>query len=261
MLLITCNYLAVRLPAEITLPHRDYPRPTIFNLSGSYRHSAVPFQNTAGLSSASSETKLSNTQHGPRPRPLFIEKPLLQLSKEDPLNYSFFLEGVTLLAYDIAWLCASQGVFVGERGSFSEVSQMGRNLYYLLIHRASPFMNEAIRPSDCNHAGPETPKVSQGIGRFGQYSHGTACDFRGAVPGFDPAAAVKLLSPIKLADQLKKKLGGDTPVGDWDMVDDDIPNGISDPAAVESQDVAAKAGGNSLPKPSGSNGWMKVKNR
>lgn len=43
LLVLSTHYLAIRLPAEITLPHRDYPMPTIFPLDSSYKYSDVPF--------------------------------------------------------------------------------------------------------------------------------------------------------------------------------------------------------------------------
>ena len=97
---LVAHYLSVRLPAEVTLPHRDYPRPTIFNLASSYQHGPTPFHSGSGSGSglmrplsSSSLSRDADPRHLSRPRPLFIDKSLSQLSREDPAAYSFFLEG------------------------------------------------------------------------------------------------------------------------------------------------------------------------
>lgn len=67
-----------------------------------------------------------------RPRPLSLDKPLPQLAKEDGIAYSLFIEGVTLLAWDVAWLCRTQGINVGAQ-SWDEICSIGKNLWQLLV--------------------------------------------------------------------------------------------------------------------------------
>jgi len=71
-----------------------------------------------------------------QPRPLHIEKKLSEVAKEDSVAYALFVEGMTLLVWDIAWICKTQGLSVGDN-SWEEVCAMGRNLWQLLA-AASP---------------------------------------------------------------------------------------------------------------------------
>ncbi|KAJ6442899.1 UV radiation resistance protein/autophagy-related protein 14 [Purpureocillium lavendulum] len=265
IVMLVSHYLAVRLPAEITLPHRDYPRPTIFNLPSSYQHGPVSFPSASSstLVSSSTQARDPDSHHVPRPRPLFVDKPLPQLSKEDPAMYSFFLEGVTLLAYNIAWLCSCQGVSIGDKGSFEDMCHMGRNLYnFVLASQLQGYVQPSKPENNVSHAedGNTVESRSNWIGR---YSHGTTYYYLSGVEGTDFIRTFKLPNPMKLADKLKKKLLGDAPGADWEVLDDDAwkpddgPNG--DAAAKALADKKGLEGKGS-PRP-GTNGWTKVKHR
>ncbi|KFY48840.1 hypothetical protein V496_10218, partial [Pseudogymnoascus sp. VKM F-4515 (FW-2607)] len=117
----------------------------------------VPFPGTRPTTPSPSASRLLVT-HGrsrtppplnlnlPRPRPLFVKTPLPRLAKEDPAAYTTFVEATALLAYNVAWLCKSQGVDIGAGGagkekgvSFEDMTALGRNLYNLLVGgRAAP---------------------------------------------------------------------------------------------------------------------------
>ncbi|KAH7320042.1 UV radiation resistance protein and autophagy-related subunit 14-domain-containing protein [Stachybotrys elegans] len=265
ILMLASHYLAIRLPAEITLPHRDYPRPTIFNLAGSYKHAEVTFPNTPG-SILPVEARSSDTRHVPRPRPLFVDKPLPQLSKEDPTTYSYFIEGVTLLAYDIAWLCSSQGISVGEKTSFDDICNMGRNLYNLLINQRSsnkddsPGSNGSGKTAQAEQQDPDAPQSC-----IGHYSHGTMHRFLGGAEGTELIRSFKLPGPMKLADRLKKKLLGDAPAPDWEILEDDEwkveETRESTPGDAKEIPSVAKSSTGPEPTRSGTSGWMKLKSR
>lgn len=221
--MLASTYLAIKLPAEITLPHRDYPSPTIFSLASSYRHGEVPFPGTVALPPATPADQ--SPKHVPRPRPLFIDRPLLTLAKEDQSQYSLFIEGVVLLAYDIAWACCTQGVPIGDKTSYEEVCNMGRNLYNLLIGnqlnnhpntrlaQASDGADVAKSSSD-QLSNPSKPMM-------GRYSHGTTHTFLGSAEGNEFLRTFKLPNPVKLADRLKKKMLSDADGLDWEMLGDD----------------------------------------
>ncbi|XP_044719932.1 vacuolar sorting and autophagy-related subunit [Hirsutella rhossiliensis] len=244
ILMLVSHYLAIRLPAEITLPHRDFPQPTIFNLAGSYQHGPVAFPNGSNIT-PSLQTHDPDSHHVPRPRPLFVDKPLPQLSKEDPATYSFFLEGVTLLAYDIAWLCSTQGVSIGDKGSFEDMCHMGRNLYNLLLGaQMQGYTNLSVKAVGRRDL-TQDEAADNWIGR---YSHGSMYYYLGGVEGTEFIRRFKLPSPMKLADRLKKKLLGDAHAADWEVLDDD---------AWRVDEVPNDAGGGAK----GSNGWTKVKHR
>ncbi|ROW07796.1 hypothetical protein VMCG_03584 [Cytospora schulzeri] len=229
ILMLASHYLAIRLPAEITLPHRDYPKPTIFSLASSYRHGEIPFPGTVVLPPP--EPRDQNPKHVPRPRPLYIDRPLLTLAKEDPSTYSLFIEGVVLLAYNIAWACCTQGVPIGDKSSYEDVCNMGRNLYNLLIgnqltnNPASRFVPPPPLPDGADIPGsPETTRDQLGGDpkpMMGRYSHGTAHTFLGSAEGNEFTRGFKLPNPVKLADRLKKKMLSDADGLDWEMLNDD----------------------------------------
>ncbi|KAI1492792.1 UV radiation resistance protein and autophagy-related subunit 14-domain-containing protein, partial [Biscogniauxia mediterranea] len=250
LLWLASHYLAIRLPAEITLPHNDYPRPTIFSLSSSYHHGDVAFPGSSPLPPDPRDRQFT---HVPHPRPLFLDKPLSALSKDDPPAYNAFLEAVCLLAYDIVWLCRTQGVPVGDNTgtNFDDFACLGRNLYNLLINSSLQRSPQQIADSSPGHAnnantgnhdiGPTTPTttaananppslLSKNTPRMGWYSHGTAHTFLGASPGTELTRSFRLPNPVKLADRLKARLlqaqenaaaaaASSTP--EWEVLDDD----------------------------------------
>lgn len=248
ILMLASHYLAIRLPAEVTLPHRDYPRPTIFSLASSYRHGDIFFPGSALPQQAADTRSEGNSPHIPRPRPLFVDKPLPLLLKEDPSSYSLFLEGVTLLAYDIAWACSSQGVSIGDKNSYEDVCNIGQNLWRLLIgdqlHRKAgeptfPNPVDSPRDDDAQRAKPQ----------IGRWSHGTTHSFLGGAEGTEYIRNFKLPAPIKLADRLKKKLSNEAPMLEWEKID-------GDEARAGDEDMGEGAN-----RTAGLNGWTKVKNR
>ncbi|KAK1247201.1 hypothetical protein MKX07_002110 [Trichoderma sp. CBMAI-0711] len=259
VIVLVSHYLSIRLPAEITLPHRDYPRPTMFTIQNSYRHGEITFPGTF-MAAPLSDTPFSNRL--PRPRPLYVDKPLTQLSKEDPSTYSLFLEGATLLAYDVAWLCCSQGVNIGDRTSFEDICNMGRNLYSLLMNNQSL---AAAKPYSIGAPGSDADDGPSWIGRF---AHGSTFYFLAGEEGTQLVKSFKLPNPLKLADKLKRKLLGDAPAPDWEVLGDDewkdeglAGNGAFDPKAAGSKNGGGHFDGKDSPRTSNSNGWMKVKSR
>ncbi|KAG4440984.1 hypothetical protein IFR05_003548 [Cadophora sp. M221] len=232
LLMLSTHYLAIRLPAEITLPHRDYPLPTIFPIPSSYKHTDVPFPGSTP--NQSSNTSPTASRHAeaptnlPHPRPLFITKPLPILSAEDPSGYGLFLEGVTLLAYDIAWVCKSQGIPVGDENSFEDICNLGRNLYNLLIGtrpRPSPGSRTSSAQSTPTKGGRDTDGESDrknpSFTTMGNFSHGTSHSFLGGAVGTDFIRSWKLPSPTKLVDKLKSKLLSEVANAEWEMLDAD----------------------------------------
>ncbi|KAI1827173.1 hypothetical protein F4861DRAFT_494298 [Xylaria intraflava] len=223
LLFLASHYLAVRLPAEITLPHNDYPRPTIFSLSSSYQHDEVGFPGTSLIPPDSRDRQFANV---PSPRPLFIEKPLTTLSKEDPATYNAFLEAVCLLAYDVVWLCRTQGVPVGENSNhFDAFASIGRNMYNLLIN-SSLQRNPQQIADDVGHQGlanegNEPAELGKAAPRMGLYTHGSAHTYLGSAAGNDLTRNFKLPNPIKLTDKLKSKLNHENPIPEWEVLEDD----------------------------------------
>lgn len=248
ILMLASHYLAIRLPAEVTLPHRDYPRPTIFSVQSSYRHGDIFFPGSAMAQTAADTRSDGNNGHIPRPRPLFVDKPLPLLLKEDPSSYSLFLEGVTLLAYDIAWACSTQGVSIGDKNSYDEVCNIGQNLWRLLI--GDQLHRKAVEPTFPSPVdSPRDDDAQRTKAQIGRWSHGTTHSFLGGAEGTEYIRNFKLPSPIKLADRLKKKLSSEAPMLEWEKID-------GDEARAGDEDVGEGAN-----RTAGLNGWTKVKNR
>ncbi|OBT93179.1 hypothetical protein VE01_09199 [Pseudogymnoascus verrucosus] len=236
LLVLVSRYLSVRLPAEITLPHADYPLPTIFSVASSYTDKPVPFPGTPAQTPSPSASRLL-TAHGrsrtpppldrnmPRPRPLFVKTPLPRLAKEDPGAYTTFVEATALLAYDVAWLCKSQGIELGsgavskEKGvPFEDMTAIGKNLYNLLIGGRAP-------PAAPSAAGVPTvasgDSGSEGLG-LGRYSHGARHSNLVGKGGEELVRGFRLLGPVKMADRLRRDLLAEVVGAGWEMVEGEV---------------------------------------
>ncbi|KAH6657820.1 UV radiation resistance protein and autophagy-related subunit 14-domain-containing protein [Truncatella angustata] len=242
LLWLSSHYLAVRLPAEITLPHNDYPRATIFSLASSYHHGQVGFPGASPLPIDALDRQYG---HVPHPRPLFLDKPLSSFSKDESNNYTAFLEGICLLAYNIVWLCRTQGIPVGDNSnSFDDFMYMGRNLWSLLIgsslQRSQPVqpLIGANAPSPTRTGNTpglaENDDLTKAAPKMGRWSHGAAHTSLSRADGQEFTKAFKLPNPIKLADKLKARLAQDAPIPEWEMVEDDefAPNDLNDGVLV-----------------------------
>ncbi|QSZ37497.1 hypothetical protein DSL72_008595 [Monilinia vaccinii-corymbosi] len=236
VLMLATHYLAIRLPAEITLPHRDYPLPTIFSLPSSYLHTNVPFPGVASSSSSNSPSTSRHAENSnqPRPRPLWINKPLPLLANEDSAAYTSFLEGAILLAYNVAWLCKIQGTSLGEDGitTFEDICNIGKNLWKLLIgdkpHLQPTPRSPSATPSpskklDTNRYTKGEDKKNPQIERplLGWASHGSAYSFLGSAEGAEFIRGFKLPRPNQLADRLKNKLMSEVANAEWEVLSQD----------------------------------------
>ncbi|KAL2755099.1 hypothetical protein ACRALDRAFT_1082646 [Sodiomyces alcalophilus JCM 7366] len=286
ILALASHYLSLRLPAELTLPHCDYPRPTIFTLASSYQHGKVPFPGSAAIPGFGADYDLAQHLPVPRPRPLYVDKALPVLAKEDPAVYSLFLEGVTLLAYDVAWLCNTQGVSVGDRTSFDDVCRIGRNLYNLLIgqqiHGAQAARLYAPPTAMGNPEGVDyQDETAQAASLVGRYSHGAAHTFLCGSDGVEFARSFKLPNPVKFVDRLKRKLMSEVAIPEWEVLEEDewaggdyaasggSVKGAEQTSSQEEKSKTSKtdnvhASSERGPRPrsgTGTSGWTKVKSR
>jgi Vacuolar sorting 38 and autophagy-related subunit 14 len=231
LLALVSFYLSIRLPAEITLPHRNYPLPTIFTLANSYQGRIIPFPGTTPVPSSSNSTVTSHTadlRPLPRPRPLFIEPENVKdkiphVAKQDPTAFAFFLEGVSLLAWDIAWLCRSQGMYTGTE-SWEDVCNIGRNLWNLLIAPPPPpgllrvpsgreLRRQRTGTANVNLSAPNRPF------RLGHFSHDSARSF--SEGGTDFLRGWKLTKYTMIVDPLKRALSGEISNAEWEMLEQD----------------------------------------
>lgn len=230
LLVLVSHYLSLRLPAEITLPHRNYPLPTIFTPAASYLSREVPFPGMSPSQSLSNSPTASRTvdpRPSPRPRPLFIDKSLLRLVKEDPAAYALFLEGASLLAWNVSWLCRTQGLNIGS-DSWEDVCDIGKNMWQLLV--APPPQPSTVMRVLSGHdihsklkAAKDSPKTTiqrtKSFPMLGHYSHGTSHSFLGASEGTEFMRTWKLPSPMKIVDKLKSTLLGEMASAEWELLE------------------------------------------
>jgi autophagy-related ATG14-like protein len=157
-----------------------------------------------------------------------VQRPLPLFAADDPAGHALFLEGVTLLAYDVAWLCRSQGVPVGEAGSFEDVCNIGQNLFNLLIatQGRSPSRTSSTKGTPTKTTGREGEvngerEKERAGGLMGYYSHGTAHSYLGSSAGVEFTRGFKLPSPTKLVDKLKSRLASEVANAEWEILDPD----------------------------------------
>lgn len=296
LLVRVAAYLGIRLPAEITLPHNDYPQPTIFSPASSYQGKKVPFPGSTPSHSSSTSPEASRTLdprvHLPKPRMLFIDRPLAHLSAEDPPAYSSFIEGVSLLAYNVAWLCRTQGMKENFK-HWDDICPMGRNLHRLLIAQESYLPQRLENPLDKDIT---TTKASLSALRktpvsFGQLSHATSHSFMNMAENAQYLSGWSL-SPTKIVDELKAYLLAEQQAQEWDVLNqkewEDMENLIAEDPVLVGEKRRGNAGvddgrtyltstttnGKSSPsqrasaseavqmeRKKGTSGWMKLKSR
>lgn len=207
LLVTCCHYLSVRLPAEITTPHASYPHPTIFSLQSSYQGFQLPFP---GSTSTPSSSRTLDHRSLPKPRLLHLDRPLVALAKEDPAKYNLFVEGVALLAWDVAWLCTSQGLNLSS--ACQVVCPVGLNLYTLLRKHTSG----SSTPQPTN---PDQP-TSTGQ-PFGLFSHAGVPQTSSSVEGGDVMRNWRTASFARFLDKIKQILFHDMSGAEWEVISGD----------------------------------------
>ncbi|KAL8826557.1 MAG: hypothetical protein Q9191_003726 [Dirinaria sp. TL-2023a] len=220
---------SLRLPAEITLPHRDYPLSTILSPGSSYTSRDIPYPGlTPSHSSSNSPSASRAVDLGPlpRPRPLHLEKKLAILAKQDPVAYASFVEGVTLLAWDIAWMGKTQGLEIGKF-SWEDVCALGKNLWQLLLgprlapQRQSP-AKVSVQPITSRlKSVPEKAVRSPHLPVLGHFSHSTAHSFLPAFEGVEHMSEWRLQSPVKVIDKVKAMLLTERDGAEWQILRED----------------------------------------
>ncbi|KAL9054613.1 MAG: hypothetical protein Q9162_004076 [Coniocarpon cinnabarinum] len=278
------GYLHSRLPAEIVLPHNDWPAPTVFSPASSYSGRDVSFPKLSPGSSRDVSSKGSrefDQRTAGRPRLLFLDRKLPKLARENPSAYALLVEGIALLAWDIAWLCRTQGLPVAEK-EWDDICDMGRNLWLLFANAhdtADPSRKRApardpitnIKQAEGVRAFSPTPVLPA----LGVHSHGSARHFlESAAPAADGICDVSVKGwafafPVKIMDELKAALLNDMSGHDWELLDD-RDDELADGTDAEENVVVDQTGqtardGKAVPERiddrKGKNGWTKLKSR
>ena len=181
----------------------------------------------------------------PRPRPLHIEKKLAALAKEEPIAYASFVEGITLLAWDIAWMCKTQGMDVGKM-SWEEVCPMGKNMWQLLLGPSSMMVKQesskGLSTLKYPHKG-KGPHSSLPM-MLGNFSHGNAHSFLGAAEGLEYMSGWRLHSALKIIDRVKAMLQGERDGVEWQLLEENEweDAGAQDDAVKNDEVVQQKDG-------------------
>jgi hypothetical protein len=215
LLNLCSHYLSVRLPGEILLPHEDFPRPAIMLEKVSYRFKDLAFPTITSSRTLSPAASRTLDDHQPRPRPLWIDRPLAQLCKEDNKTYNLYIEAITMIAYNIAWLCRTQGI--DTINTFEDTCHVGRNLWQLLVHqgRKRPPLDRKI-----SALSGRSGQDSRSHGNLGVFSHATALNNLASPEGADFMKDFRLSSPSRLADKLRHTLLGEVSGAEWELLEE-----------------------------------------
>jgi len=296
LLVLVAFYLGVRLPAQVTLPHRDYPLPTISLPLTSYSSRKPGFPGSGPQMSlpGSPATSRHDLRTLSRPRPLFIgsddsDERIAQLAKKDPAAFSFFLEGISLLAWDVSWVCRSQG-FIHGTESWEEACNVGRNMWHLILApQQSPAIMRVLSSRDVRqrqkkssgNPSPSTPNTMP-PGMLGQLSHSSAHTFLGAATTPDPGRGWKLNQYTTITDSLKKWLITEMNNAEWELLEqqewDDGGEQFDEAVFIRTRNMSGReyddarsimttrthGGEDDNPNSArarGKSGWTKVKNR
>ncbi|KAE8348057.1 UV radiation resistance protein and autophagy-related subunit 14-domain-containing protein [Aspergillus coremiiformis] len=298
LLVLVSHYLSLRLPAQITLPHRNHPAPTIYAPSGSYILRQMLPASSMSQSPATSPTSSRTAglqSYLPRPRPLFIDKSLPKIAREDPGTYALFIEGATLLAWNVSWLCRTQGLNITP-DSWEEICSVGKYMWQLLVAPPPP-TSTLIRAfpgrdvSSMVKTTKDSPKTiiqrTKSFPMLGHYSHGTVHSFLAASEGTEFVRTWRLPTPTKVIDKLKSSLLGEMASAEWELLEkkewDDLPQtplqsvhrsptnqideqaqkGLSGTEPLENNTAGPRASNEPMHpnRLKGTSGWTKLRNR
>lgn len=227
LLVIVSHYLSVRLPAEIILPHRNHPTPVIYTPAVSYLTHETTYSPWSSSSSPTVSRTSGSRTNLHRPRPLVLEKSLPKLAKEDPGHYALFLEGATLLAWNVSWLCRTQGLNLSS-DSWEEVCDIGKNLWQLLVAPPAQvttpmraFTGREVQPKvkGSRDSPRTTVQRTKSFPMLGHFSHGTVHSFLGASEGTEFMRSWRLPTPTKVMDKLRSTLLGEMASAEWEFLD------------------------------------------
>jgi hypothetical protein len=139
------------------------------------------------------------------------------LMKEDNIQYLSFLEGVTLLAWNIAWLCKSQGMsgFDIEQ----DIYPVGKNLWNLMLAEKPNIPADTTEFTD-QEVVSKKPPPDNFPSRFGLLSHGTAHSFFGSVDGQEIMRNWSLKSPKSSMAKVRGLITHELRKAEWEVVEE-----------------------------------------
>ena len=236
LVLLVAFYLGIRLPAEITLPHTEHPFTTISLPKGSYfgnKHELSPVNVLTTEQSSPSASKHESATLA-LPRPLFLgsaNKPderVFQLQQKQEHAFNFFIEGIALLAWNVAWLCRSQG-FTSGTNTWEEVCNIGKNLHHLIIiqspapplARAASDMGMPKRPQQGRNMSSPLYTLRRDLGAgLGKYSDLSAVNYGSKAERSEVLLSWKYVGWQAIAAPLRKVLYEENVSAEWELLKD-----------------------------------------
>lgn len=287
LLCLVAFYLGVRLPAEITLPRRDYPLATINTPATSYTSTKVEFPGSGSFFAMTEISKKKEASGVSRPRPLFIgsddkNELISHVAKRDSSAFKFFVEAISLLAWNVSWLGHSQGFTVGT-DNWGESCEIGRNLWHLIFApKQAPAIMRAVssrdtRQRESSRAGTASADTSHGL--LGAYSHNSAHSYLGSTARAVHSRTMRLTQYTMVADPLRKQLENDIKNAEWEVLgQEEILDGgenFDEAVVVRNRNMDGRHYDDARSimstrtqldeppngKPKGTSGWTKVKEK
>ena len=193
----------------------------------------------------------------PRQRILSLDRPLHQLASEDPINYSLFIDAITLLAWDVAWIAKIQGLEVGAK-NWEEICALGKNMWNLFaapprpptLQSRSSATNLSKGPNSSPRQTPSTPVRSPGqhsgeatiiLPVPGQYSHSSSHSFlpsSGSDGGAEHLRGWRFANPVRIIERIKSALLNERTGAEWEVLE----KPESDEAEEEQEENSAAPG-------------------
>lgn len=288
---LVSHYLALRLPAEIVLPHHDCPFPMILAPETSYIRKSTPnAKATLDLNSSNAPPAtrgMPNVSQRLLSKSLYTKKRLPTTAKEDPQTYAAVIEGITLLAWNVAWLCQIQGLDVGSK-SWEEICDVGTNLWKLFAaEQAAPtptidakkrVIKQDQNPDTVLQLSQQRCETSPSVA-FGQFSHGTVHSNLSTASGSKVVHGWRLQDPIRIIARVKQMLSSERTGAGWEILEgkewesqlisfeQPEPDAVVDASTVVvdgksgAKQTSRDASSEGKPLVKGTSGWTKLKSR
>ena len=240
-------------------------------------------------------SRSSETLSGPRQRVLRLDRPLHRFASEEPINYSLFIDAITLLAWDVAWIGKTQGHEIGEK-HWEEICAVGKNMWNLF---AAPPRTPALRATSAAKSNippqsslplqstssavggpagsPKSEPQSIAAPLPGQYSHNSSHSLLSSSDpdgGADHLRGWRFANPVRIIDRIKSALLIERTGAEWEVLEkpesEEGDEGNAEPAEIpatkkagrtletlhEEQSLDSNVPENARPK----KGWTRIRN-
>lgn len=155
-----------------------------------------------------------------------MQETVPQFAKRDPIAFNFFLEGISLFAWNVAWVCRTQKFYLGTE-TWDEVCNVGRNLWHLLL---APVQSPALtrvrstRDVQSRKAGKENAVTNlaraKSLPRLGSISHSSAYSFLGGAESQELLRSWRISKYTTIVDPLKKALIAEMNNAEWELLEE-----------------------------------------